>query len=161
MFCRNTEKWLYRVTGDYTWRSGVSIPKDMEFVDQKGKVRLRISEDGAITVTKRYTWDGCTPKFCLLDVLLGIPDGAVYSGPGEHTGKPKTYHASLIHDALYQFLNKDLPYNRKDADLFFLRLMQETGFKLSGVYYIAVRIFGGLANRLSVTYGKKRVMKAT
>ena len=99
-----------------------------------------------------YAWDGCTPKFCLLDVLLGVPDGAVDS----RTGKVKTYYASLVHDALYQFLDVGLPYNRKDADDFFLCLMEETGFILRQIYYRAVRLFGGSFRWYSISYGKKK-----
>lgn len=156
MFCQDAEKWLYRLDRDYTWNCGMPIEEEMSFKDQKGTVRMVIKTNGDITVTERYSWDGCTPKFCFLDVLLGIPDGAVHSGSGEHAGRPKAYHASLVHDVLYQFLKSNLPYSRKDADRFFLELMKETGFKLRWVYYIAVRIFGGVATLFSVNFGKKR-----
>lgn len=152
MLCRNTEKWLYRLDRDYTWNCAKTIPEDMSFRDQKGKVRLILKQNGDIMVTARYAWDGCTPKLCFLDVLIGIPDGAVDTG----TGRPKTYYASLVHDALYQFLHDGLPYTRKDADRFFLQLMKETDFALRGLYYVAVRIFGHIFHWLSARFGKKR-----
>lgn len=103
-------------------------------------MRLVIERDGRITITRGYAWDGCTPKFCLFDILTGVPDGVVH----ERTGKPKTYFASLIHDALYQFLPDGLPFTRKDADEFFLRLMAESDFSPRWIYWAAVRLFGGL-----------------
>lgn len=108
-------------------------------------------QDGDVSVTAGYAWDGCTLKFCVLDVLIGIPDGAVYAG----TGEPKTYYASLVHDALYQFLPEGLPYTRKEIDQFFLRFMRETGFALRHIYYLAVRVFGRFAHWLSVSFRKK------
>jgi len=151
MLCRDTVKWLYELEKDFTWNSGKAVAKDYEFADPKGNVRLIIKADGAITVPKGYAWDGCTPKVCLLDVLVGVPDGAVHV----RTGKPKTYHASLIHDALYQFLDSGLPYSRGDADDFFLNLLTENGFIPRYVYYWAVRLFGGVFRWFGVNYGKK------
>jgi len=58
------------------------------------------------------------------------------------TQEPKTYYASLFHDALYQFYRKDGPYTIKDADIIFRKLMWKYDFKLTSVYYTAVRIIG-------------------
>jgi hypothetical protein len=152
MLCNHTVKWLYRMDQTYTWNCGKTIAEDMSFADGQGRVWLSLKTNGDIIVSTDYAWDGCTPKLCLLDVLLGVPDGAVDS----RTGKVKTYHASLVHDALYQFLDVGLPYTRKDADDFFLRLMEETGFVLRKVYYWAVRLFGGAFRWYSTNYGKKK-----
>jgi len=154
MLCNKTEKWLFKLEKDYTWNCGRPIPDELSFKDQKKKIRLIIKKNGDIIVTERYSWDGCTPKFCILDILFGIPDGAVDT----RTGKPKTYYASLIHDALYQFLNQGIPYKRRDVDLFFLRLMEVTDFKLGWIYYIAVRIFGSLFHWYSTHFGKKKLV---
>ncbi|MCX8049151.1 MAG: DUF1353 domain-containing protein [Methylohalobius sp.] len=152
MRCTNTVKWLYRLEQDYTWNCGRTIDKDRVFADQDGRVRLVLKINGDLTVLKDYAWDGCTPKFCLFDVLLGVPDGAVH----RISGKPKTYYASLVHDALYQFLDVGLPFSRKDADEFFLALMTETDFALRYIYYLVVRWFGGWFRWYAITYGKKR-----
>ena len=152
MFCSDTVKWLYELQEGFTWNSGKTIPEDREFQDDQGRTWLMLKTNGDITVPKRYAWDGCTPKFCVLDVLLGVPDGAVHAG----TGKPKAYYASLVHDALYQFLDRELPYTRKDADDFFLRLMTETRFLPRHLYYWAVRLFGGFFRWFGVNYGKKK-----
>ena len=66
----------------------------------------------------------------------------------DRTDKPKAYYASLVHDALYQFL-PDLPpdnkvYTRKMADDIFLEILEDADFALRNLYYYAVRVFGGL-----------------
>lgn len=140
MKCNNTVKWLYRNEKNYSWQSDLKVNKDYAFRDKTGKIRLTIETDGKLTVLRGYTWNGCSPKFCFLDLLLGTPDGAVYAP----TGKPKTYYASMVHDALYQFLDAEAPITRAQADACFLQLMEESDFVLRGPYWFAVRIFGRL-----------------
>jgi hypothetical protein len=143
MFCKNAVRWRYCLDHDYSWQSGFQFEHNWAFEDRTGTVRLVLRTDGTITVTRGYAWDGCTPKFCLLDFSFGIPDGVVNAS----TGKPKTYYASLIHDALYQFLPDDLPLTRHQADHCFLRLMARNDFAPRYVYYGAVWVFGGLFRR--------------
>ena len=152
MYCQDTVKWLYRIDEDFVWNCRKTLTQDYSFRDRKGIERLVLKADGGIIVRRDYAWDGCTPKFCLLDILWGVPDGAVH----RVTNKPKTYYASLVHDALYQFLDDQLPYSRNEADEFFLQLMQETDFTLRGLYYLAVRVFGSLFRWYSMNYGKKK-----
>ena len=71
--------------------------------------------DGYITIKKGYAWNGCSY----------VPD---FKG---------TYYASLVHDALYQY-----KINRKIADLVFLDIMHRDNFKLAGIYYVGVMLFG-------------------
>jgi len=97
-----------------------------------------IKTDGDIYIIPHYSWDGCSPKFFFLDIYIGTPDGVKH----EETQKPKTYYASLFNDALYQFYRKNGPYTIKDADIIFWKLMRKYDFKLTTVYYHAVRIFG-------------------
>jgi len=77
------------------------------------------------------------------------------------TGRPKTYYASLVHDALYQFLPDDLPLSRAQADRCFLMLMTEHEFVLRRPYYAAVRALGWLTRpvtrRIRKTYGGRRI----
>lgn len=134
---------MYRIDEDYRWESGLLIQENIVFVDRKGVPRLELLRGGQIHIFSNYAWDGCTPKFCLLDIVFGIPDGVVDS----RTGRPKTYHASLIHDALYQFLSDGSPVSRRSADACFLKLMSETGFVFRYPYFFAVRVFGGLFRR--------------
>lgn len=152
MFCTNSVRWLYRLEQSYSWNSGHDIPEDLVFRDKTGAVRLVVERDGRITVTRGYAWDGCTPKFCIFDILLGVPDGVVHAG----TGRPKTYYASLVHDALYQFLPDGLPFERVHADRFFLRLMEESEFGPRSIYWIAVRLFGDLFRRVARRVRKTR-----
>ena len=146
MFCRNAVTWLYRAESNFTWDSGLLVPEDQIFLDVAGQVRLIIETTGRLTVTRGYAWNGCSPKVCFLDLLLGTPDGVVDAD----TGRPKTYFASMVHDALYQFLGADSPISRRQADGCFLRLMAASRFRLRYVYWLAVRLGGHL-----VWHGKR------
>jgi hypothetical protein len=138
--CKNAARWVYRLARSHSWQSPFSFDREWAFQDKKGRTRLVISAEGVITVTRGYSWDGCTPKFCVFDILVGTPDGVVYS----RTGHPKAYFASLVHDALYQFLPDGLPLTRAQADECFLKLLTESEFAPRHLYYLAVRLFGWL-----------------
>lgn len=141
MFCKNKVNWLYRLDKDFVWESGFRIPEGIKCIDEKkGKVRLLITKEGVFTVKKGYSWNGCSPKFCFLDINFGTPDGAVHA----ETGRPKTYFASMIHDVLYQFRDQIDPIKRRDADSFFLDLMKDSDFLWARLYWLAVRVFGRL-----------------
>jgi hypothetical protein len=140
MLCKNSVRWLYRAEANFAWESGFDVREDRFFLDSTGKVRLIIESGGLITVTRGYAWNGCSPKFCLLDLLIGTPDGVVHA----ETGRPKTYFASMVHDALYQFLRAESPITRRQADEAFLRLLVESEFSWRYVYWAAVRLFGWL-----------------
>ncbi|PYC24582.1 hypothetical protein DMO17_10965 [Aquipseudomonas alcaligenes] len=101
-----------------------------------------------------YAWDGCTPKvpFYWL-AIIGIPDwwekphpvlrlcdGQLCAG---EVFWPLAHPASLVHDALYQYLNA-APVAKHEADLLFLRMLREAGmaWPLAFAYYLAVRLFG-------------------
>ena len=145
MPCKDAAYWLFRLETNYSWQSPYVFDRDWAFQDKNGHTRLLLTIDGVITVIKGYAWDGCTPKTCAFDLVLGTPDGVVFLG----TGKPKTYYASLIHDALYQFLPEDPPLTRAQADRCFLSLMEEHKFALRHVYWIAVRLFGWISWRIT------------
>jgi len=146
MFCSKSVAWLYRADKSFSWDSGIPVQADQVFLDATGKVRLVIETSGRMTVTRGYSWNGCSPKFCVLDLLIGTPDGVVDAD----TGRPKTYFASMVHDALYQFLQAESPISRREADRCFLRLLTESHFALRYVYWAAVRVFGRL-----VWHGKR------
>jgi hypothetical protein len=150
MLCKDSVAWLYRLERTFTWDSGHHVPKDLVFRDKDGAVRVVVETSGRITVMRGYAWNGCSPKVCLFDILIGTPDGVVYA----RTGKPKTYYASLVHDALYQFLLLDDSIKRRHADGFFLRLLGESAFAPRHLYWLAVRAFGWL-----VWLGKKRARR--
>lgn len=150
--CKNSVRWLYKLEQNFTWDSKNSIPEDLVFRDKMGKVRLIIEESGRFTIMEGYAWDGCSPKFCVWDILLGTPDGVVHA----QTGRPKTYYASMVHDALYQFLPDGLPLKRRHADRFFFRLMEESEFAPRWIYWGAVSIFGGVIWRATRRKRKNR-----
>jgi len=104
-FCENSVRWLYVLDQHFTWESSLEIKEDVAFKDKTGVVRLVLEKGGRITVMRGYAWNGCSPKYCLFDILLGTPEGVVDS----RTRRPKTFYASLVHDALYQFVPDGLP----------------------------------------------------
>ncbi len=104
---------------------------------------FRLDKDGMMTVLgsheNGYAWDGCSPKWHFLHLVMGTPDGKLdYS-----TEKPITYYASMLHDAIYQYKDK-LPISRAEADKIFLIILKDAGFMWSSLYYRAVVLFGGL-----------------
>ncbi|MCO6429036.1 DUF1353 domain-containing protein [Nitrosomonas communis] len=137
-------KWIYVLDKDFSYNIAPYLPQEFSagcaFEDRTGKRRLEIHPDGTMKVLADYAWDGCTPKFALWDILLGIPDGV----PNYQTKKPKAYYASLLHDVLYQFLDADLPISRQSADKIFYELLKRDHFGPRYIYYAAVRIFGGI-----------------
>lgn len=106
------------------------------------------------TQSKTYAWDGCTPKvpFYWL-AILGTPDWwdkrhpALSLQEGHISERevfwPLTHPASLVHDALYQYLNA-APVSKAEADLLFWRMLREAGMARlpAFIYYLAVRLLG-------------------
>lgn len=152
MWSNNCAPWLYRLERNFKWESRHRIPEDLVFLDKTGKVRLIFERSGVITITRGFAWNGCSPKILMFDLLLGTPEGAVY----EPTGCRKTYHASLVHDALYQFLGDGLPITRGDADRIFLELLEESEFIPRRIYWLAVRGLGWLVWRSTRIYRKTK-----
>jgi hypothetical protein len=54
-----------------------------------------------------------------------------------------SFHASLVHDVLYQYLD-EIPLNKKQVDRLFLRMLVQSGFNpaVALVYYGFVRSLG-------------------
>jgi hypothetical protein len=136
--------WIYVLGEDFDYPIGQYLSADCRegcaFQDRRGARRLEIHPDGTLRIPAGYAWDGCTPKFALWDIVIGTPDGM----PNQTTQKPKAYYASLVHDALYQFLDAGSPITREQADQLFLELLTRDGFAPRQLYYRAVRLFGGL-----------------
>jgi len=137
-----------KLDNDYFWLYVIHQNVEKQ-TDIKGRVFnnewVSLDEQGLLTVKGRnpaadgYAWDGCSPKWAFLDQVWGIPDGV----PDLATEKPKTYFASLFHDALYQF-GKDMDVKRHEADKVFLACLKESRFLWAYVYYGFVRLFGWL-----------------
>lgn len=84
------------------------------------------------TIKKGFAWDGSS----------GVSDWIDRKDP--KTGMPKTYYASLVHDAGYRYLRQccSFPYSKAEIDRFFYRLLKESNFRLAWLYWIGVVIFG-------------------
>lgn len=113
-------KYKYILKEDYHYDLGIKLQKSFVGMSE-GKAYMTISPAGILTVFEGYAWDGATLA----------PDYA------------EIYYATLVHDALYQFL-PNTPMSRKAIDDIFLKMMQENNFKYAKIYYRAVRWFGGI-----------------
>jgi hypothetical protein len=137
-------EWIYILDQDFSYNIRGYLPDDFAsgcaFEDASGVRRLELHSDGTVKVLATYAWDGCTPKFALWDITIGIPDGI----PNLNTKRPKAYYASLMHDVLYQFLDNGLPISRESIDKIFLEILERDDFAPRRLYYLAVRLFGGL-----------------
>ncbi|MBM7060917.1 DUF1353 domain-containing protein [Pseudomonas sp. UL073] len=117
--------------------------------------------------SRTYAWDGCSPKIVFYWLaLFGSPDwwerrtpvlriqhGHLQAG---EVFWPLAHHASLVHDALYQYLHV-VPVSKRQADRLFQRMLREAGMPawLAALYFLAVHLFGaphlrGLRNPNSV-----------
>ena len=106
-----------------------SADKDWFFID-----------DGVWYIAKGVAWDGAS----------GVPDGD--EDPNK-PGYPALWLASLIHDLGYMFMDEDdFPYSRFEIDQAFEYFMLEAGFKYTRVYFLAVRLFGGIWHTLYNAY---------
>jgi len=127
--------WIFKIHNDFTFQS-MHLGKSF---DSKW---LKLEANGTVTVkanTTGYAWDGCSPKLSLFGLaIIGTPDGHI----DITTEKPITYHASLVHDVFYQYL-EDVPVSKTDIDRQFYEMLLVRGFPLARLYYIAVSLFGG------------------
>ena len=126
--------YKFKIEKDYTYESGwkleAAYSSEWLEISISGQIRVKANENG-------YAWDGCTPKWSVFNLfILGVPDGHV----DYRTMEPYTYFASLVHDALYQYLDS-VPVSKDRIDLLFLKMLGD--FKLRKVYYFFVKHFGG------------------
>jgi len=150
-------KYQYTLAEDFT----IEL-KFMNFVRsvelEWGKIDVDIHTGKVLlTIYKGYAWDGSSgriwqgKKIERADWMPIITEDSDYFS--------ETLTASLIHDFLYQFMEKlsqyhfpkELKYFRRFADLEFARLLKDVHFSLRKIYYIAVRIFGGLFYKLGLS----------
>lgn len=126
--------YIFTIHEDYSYPTGwkLETPFDSEWltISTSGRVTVKANENG-------YSWDGCTPKWSVLNLfIIGVPDGHV----DYRTGQPYTYYASLVHDALYQYLDT-VPVPKAKIDLLFLKMLGD--FRLRKIYYFFVKHVGG------------------
>lgn len=110
---------------------------------------LKVEPNGMITVKgsndRGYAWDGCSPKFNILQFTCGTPDGMlVYE-----TCAPITYYASMFHDAIYQY-KKEIDITRKETDNLFKENLKKADFMWWWIYYFAVWAFGWIRGKWKV-----------
>lgn len=93
-------------------------------------------EDGILTISPSYSWDGCTPKWQPLGLFtLGTPDGAL------RYGKPWVHDPSLVHDALCQF-RQQLHFSQQQVTEIFDEHLIAVKWPLRKTYTFAVDKFG-------------------
>ena len=114
---------------------------------------------------RTYAWDGCTPKLLFFWLaLIGTPDWWQHCewvqfvdsegklvpppppDPDPCKGKtfwPLAHHASLVHDALYQYLGH-IPITKRVVDQLLCEMLIESGMwpPLAKLYSWATRTFG-------------------
>ena len=93
-----------------------------------------------LAIAAGYAWDGCSPAVRLPGgIWIGVPDG-----PLAVDGRPVSWRASMVHDALCQF-RPDIPGLAKSAtvDLFRRILINDSapGW-MCALYPAVVRRFG-------------------
>ncbi len=142
MFKKENESWKFKLKNhdDRIFR----IP-NKDLLNSYGEGFLFDSEWGyieaepgglKITINPGYSWNGCNPKRIIWDIEVGTPDGAIDA----HTGRPRVYYPSLVHDFLCQF-EEQIPLTRAEIDMVFYRLMVEYDFAPAKIYYGMVRLF--------------------
>jgi hypothetical protein len=128
--------YLYCIRQDYKYKSSI---KGRKFENEW----FKLDKDGTVTIKgthdRGYAWDGCTPKFKIKDMCIGTPEGVL----NPDTGKSKTYHASLIHDVLYQFSPDIRSFvKRSEVDQEFYNILKKNKFESAKLYYLGVRLGG-------------------
>tara|TARA_B100000315_G_C14577203_1_gene588507 strand:- start:1109 stop:1567 length:459 start_codon:yes stop_codon:yes gene_type:complete len=128
--------YVYRITTDYTYQSSI---RNREFDNEW----LSLEKNGKITIKgshkKGYAWDGCSPKWKIKDMYFGTPEAVL----NYTSRRSKTFYASLIHDAFYQFSKELNPIvGRKEIDSEFLIILESDTFPPKKLYYWAVRLLG-------------------
>jgi len=98
-----------------------------------------ISHEGILHIYKGYSWDGCSPKFNILGVKVGVWDGYL-----DDNGEQILKEPSCVHDVLCQMFHgtEDYKfYTRKVIDEIFLDQMKQykVNYFLRKVYFYFVR----------------------
>ena len=96
---------------------------------------------GWIRVSERYAWDGCSPSVRVpgTRIWLGTPDGPLGSD-----GRPASWRASLIHDALCQFRMEIPGLTKATATAVFVERLLADGapWWMPGMYGVGVDLLG-------------------
>ncbi|BAK75827.1 hypothetical protein NH8B_0995 [Pseudogulbenkiania sp. NH8B] len=108
--------WRYRL--DQPYHHASANLQGVEFRNDWIDVR-----HGSIVIQPGYAWDGCSPAWRLpAGLWIGTPDG-----PLMPEGRPQTFYASLVHDALCQW-KREIPLRKAATVALFAELLQAAGF---------------------------------
>lgn len=126
--------WRYRLSTPFRWQSPHLL--GVEFSNRWVHI-----QHAQIHIAAGYAWDGCSPT-------LRLAGGALWLGPWDGPlmpdGRPATFHASLVHDALCQF-RRELHGLTKEATVaLFADMLRQGGAPgwMCRLYPLAVRHFG-------------------
>lgn len=128
-------KTFYTLEDDVNYQTSI---RDIELETEWGNLDF----DGLLTIKKGYSWNGCSPKIEVYDMIIGTPEGIK-----DDSGLSKTYLASLVHDWFYQY-SKDVELmgvTRLDIDSEFYHILKQVNFKSAYLYYALVRLLGWTA----------------
>lgn len=92
---------------------------------------VEIRPTGEMIIKAGYSWDGCSPKYKIFGVIVGIPDGK-YN---------ECRRASCIHDIFCQFI-ADIPVNKETVLGIFGDMLSYSGWKWAKLYTYAVDKLG-------------------
>ena len=121
--------WLYCLDKPYTFSH--PLLNGIEFKNDWVVIR-----DGEMTISARYAWDGCTPRYHIAGLVsLGVPNGVL------RLGKPWTYFGSLIHDVLCQF-RRLIKISKQAVVQIFSDVLERDKFPLRPLYVFMVDRFG-------------------
>ena len=128
--------YIYCIKEDYCYHSSLT---GHEFENEW----VKLTPDGMVIIKgthhRGYAWDGCSPKFKIKDIYIGVPEAVLNFG----TGQSKTYYASLVHDVFYQFSKKVRSFiKRKQVDREFYAILKRDHFRFAPLYYFCVRMLG-------------------
>ena len=169
-FCSRDRKGVWVYTIHYPVEINADCAKGRKFysewlIIENGKI---IVNPGGSTVDLKnkevtyhyrkkteYSWDGCSPKrYFYWFILLGTLDWwhtkqriSKISDTGETIQTDVIWrnflHASLVHDALYQYL-AIIPLRKQEVDTLFYDMLDKSNiFKVvAWVYYFSVKHFG-------------------
>ena len=153
------------IAKDYTFYSGWLVIQNGFIVVNPGASKPDLEKKTVsydLDDPQNYAWNGSTPKVWFLWIALaGVPDWFRQEmevetirrdqEAGEFVRCPKkvfwqvAHKATLVHDALYQYL-EDIPIEKKEVDRLFRHHLIEAGMPvlLAWIYFIAVLLFGGI-----------------
>jgi len=99
-----------------------------------------------LTIPAGYAWDGCSPSVRLPGSRL-LPGGiwiGPWDGPLGQDGRPVSWRASLVHDALCQFRAEIKGLTKETTVRLFAKLLREDGAPgwMYRLYPAAVDLFG-------------------